>query len=142
MSMVEIISNVIKKRDYNYHKYHYGPHDLKVTEYSTGKTRRQTAQENGVEFITLPKIAISDRIDLARDMFVRCLFDREKTKEGLTHLSKYRRVFNETLGDYVDRPHHDRASHSSDAYGYMGQAVNSLQPIDNNNGEFVSSPSR
>lgn len=81
MSMVEIINNVIKKKDYNYHRYHFGPHDLKVTEYSTGKTRRQTALENGVEFIAVPKIAISDRIDLARDMFVRCRFDKDKTRD-------------------------------------------------------------
>lgn len=43
--MLEIISSVVNAKDYKYAA-HRLPHDAEVHEYTTGKTRIETAREN------------------------------------------------------------------------------------------------
>lgn len=124
--MVEILNNIIKKKAYNYHGVFYGPHDMKVTEYANGKTRRQSAKDEGYEFEILPKTSISDGIDAVRDIFSRCRFDTEKTEEGRAMLAKYKKQWNETIAEYIDRPAKGRANHAADGFRYMAQAIGGM----------------
>ena len=46
---------VIKDKDYVY-KDHFAPHDIEVTDFGNGKTRREVAYQLGVRFKVVPKI--------------------------------------------------------------------------------------
>ncbi len=52
---------VIQSKDYIY-KDHYAPHDIEVTDFSNGKTRREVAYQLGVNFKVVPKISFEDGI--------------------------------------------------------------------------------
>ncbi|BCV03518.1 MAG: hypothetical protein CM15mV69_020 [Caudoviricetes sp.] len=48
---------MIKDKDYVY-KDHFAPHDIEVTDFSNGKTRREVAYQLGIRFRVVPKIPL------------------------------------------------------------------------------------
>ena len=83
------------KKGYHY-KEHILPHDVKVKELGTGKSRLETLDALGVNNISIaPKLSIDDGIQSARSMLNRCWFDEEKCGRGIEALRQYRREFDE-----------------------------------------------
>jgi phage terminase large subunit len=76
---------VLKEKPYVYGD-HYAPFDINVTELGSGKTRLHTAQELGINFRIVPRVAPDDGIDKARMLLGRCWFDKIKTERGLDAL--------------------------------------------------------
>jgi len=122
MSLIAILDTVIKPKPYKYWK-HFWPHDMKVTEYSSGKTRRQSAYDHWFTFEVLDKLAIRDWIDNVRTIFPRCFFDEEKTITWFNHLTRYRRKFNEKYGTFTDEAEKNWSQHAADAFRYMAMAI-------------------
>ena len=52
---------MLKQKDYVY-KEHYAPHDIEVTDFGNGKTRREVAYQLGIRFKVVPKIPLEDVI--------------------------------------------------------------------------------
>jgi hypothetical protein len=52
-----IFIEVVNSKGYIY-KDHFAPHDIEVTEFSNGKTRREVAYQLGVRFKVVPKNSI------------------------------------------------------------------------------------
>ena len=48
---------IIKDKDYVY-KDHFAPHDIEVTDFGNGKTRREVAYQLGIRFKVVPKICL------------------------------------------------------------------------------------
>lgn len=105
----------LNKRQYVYGK-HYGPHDLKVRELSTGQTRLQAACKLGLSFTVVAKHMVEDGIEAVRNVLPQCWFDYDKCGPGIEALKSYRKEWNETMKCYSSTPLHDWASHAADAF--------------------------
>lgn len=99
---------------------HILPHDVRVRELGTGKSRLETLQELGMRPITIaPQIGVDDGIQSVRNFLDTCWFDAEKCDEGLNALRQYRRDYSEQRESYNNRPLHNWASHGADAFRYL-----------------------
>ena len=118
---------------------HYGPHDLEVHEYSTGKTRYGIALAGvtapdgrellkGLRFTVIPRGPIEDGIAAARSLLGRCVFDATRCQEGLDALRSYRREWDEKRQSFAAHPAHDWASNGADAWRYL--AVGLQRPLE------------
>lgn len=106
-----------KERHYVYGK-HFAPHDIKQKEFTTGKTRLETARRMGVDFEVVSSISLDDGIDLARAFFVRLWVDKLYCEVFLDLIGQYKYVFDEKRGMNTRAPAHDFTSHSADMLRY------------------------
>ena len=116
---------VIKDKDYIYGE-HFAPHDIEVTEFSTGKTRLDVAYQLGVRFRILPKLPLEDGIHSTKMVLPRCWFDIENTKPLIDALRQYHRKYNEKIKMFSNKPVKDWSSHACDAARYMAISINDL----------------
>lgn len=98
---------------------HYAPHDIKVRELGTGKTRWQTAKELGITFRIVEKHEIADGIEQVRNLLPRVWFDEVKADALIESLKSYRKQWNELLKCYSSTPLHDWSSHFADCFRYF-----------------------
>ncbi len=111
-------ASVLTAKGYHYGS-HYAPHDIRVRELGSGRSRIETAASLGIKFKIAPDVDVEDGIHAARMIFPRCWFDAEKTKPGLEALQHYRRDYNQRLNEFKATPVHDWASHAADAFRYL-----------------------
>lgn len=108
----------LAEKPYVYGK-HYAPHDIKVKELGTGKTRWQTANELGIRFSIVEKHEISDGIEAVRNLLPRVWFDEEKCGHLVEALKSYRKEWNDQMKCYSSTPLHDWSSHPADMFRYF-----------------------
>lgn len=114
---------VLQDRGYNYDE-HCLPHDADYEQQAAARTIRQQLQDairdnpklgNVVRVVPrIPKKALG--IDAARSIFGQCVFDKDKTKDGLQCLRHYAYARDESTGRVSKEPKHDIWSHGSDAF--------------------------
>lgn len=106
--------------------YAYGddwvPHDAKVRELGTGKTRIETLQELGRKPRLVPAHTLMDGINAVRQTLPKCWFDEERTEYGLDALRQYRSEYDEKALVFHDKPRHDWTSHAADSFRYLAMA--------------------
>ena len=95
---------------------HWAPHDIKVRELGTGKSRWETALRMGIRFDICPKLDLMDGIEACRQILPISFFDEEKCKEGLRALNEYTKEFDDKKGIYKNKPLHNWASHAADSF--------------------------
>ena len=108
-----------KYRDYT----HILPHDVQVRELQTGKSRYEFLTDAGLNIDIAPKSGVEDGIMAVRKMLPNCYFNKDTTKFGVECLRNYRRVFNEKLNVYQEKPLHDWSSHCADAFRYLAVGI-------------------
>jgi hypothetical protein len=118
-------AKVLDDKGYKYGT-HIAPHDIRVRELGTGKSRLEIARGLGIRFDIAPNIPVQDGINAVRSILPSFWFDEEKCGPGIESLRHYRRVFNERMNDFTPRPLHDWTSHAVDAFRYF--AVGYRQP--------------
>jgi len=116
---------VVKDKDYVYGE-HFAPHDIEVTEFSTGKTRREVAYQLGIRFKILPKINLEDGIHSLKMVLPKCWFDGENTKPLVDALRHHHRKYNEKMKMFSNKPVKDWSSHAADAARYMALSITDL----------------
>lgn len=97
----------------------YGPHDIAVKEYTTGKARIEAAREVGFKFIPVQKHAREDGIDHTRSFLPKCWFDKERCHRGINSLKCYTKEWDQARQVFKPTPNHDWASHAADAFRYL-----------------------
>jgi len=106
--------------------YRYGddwvPHDAKVRELGTGRTRVETLISLNRNPKVVPDHKIFDGINAARMTLPRVWFDRIRCKDGIEALRQYRAEFDEKTHSFKDNPRHDWSSHTADAFRYLCMA--------------------
>ena len=104
---------------------HYGPHDLNVREFSTGKTRYEAAQDMGFNFNIIGKFSLDEGINQAR-RFLRSLYvlNTPATQMFLDAVAQYTRQYNAKTKVYTDKPLHNFASHPADMLRYAALGWN------------------
>lgn len=112
-------AKVLREKPYIYSKRNIFPHDMEVKELGTGKTRRQTLKDLGIEGIVLPKLAVIEGIHSVRQILPRCRFDEKKCARGVEALQMYRKIYNDKTKIYSPSPLHDWTSHAADAFRYF-----------------------
>ena len=112
-------AKVLFEKGYHYEA-HIMPHDVRVKELGTGKSRLETLENLGIHNIEIaPRLSIDDGIQATRSMLNRCWFDEEKCERGIEALLQYRREFDEKLKSWRGRPLHDWTSHGADSFRYL-----------------------
>ena len=107
---------------------HIGPHDIKVTEFGTGMSRVEIAQQNyGLAFEVAPKLSIADGIEASRRILSSCCFNSLKCEIGLSRLTNYRKQFDDKRQIFVARPEHDDSSHGADSFRTFAVACNLIE---------------
>lgn len=120
-------AQVLRSKGYTYGT-HYAPQDIQVREFSSGRSRWETARTLGITFQMAPNVPVEDGIHAVRMLLPRCYFDEDKTKAGRETLQHYRRDYNQRLNEFKATPVHDWASHGADAFRYLAVALKT--PID------------
>lgn len=106
---------------------HVAPHDIGVHEWGTGMSRMEQADQLGLHFETAPKLAVMDGIEAVRSVLPLCWFDEGNCEKGIAGLQNYRKEWDDKNGVWKNRPAHDDASHSADAFRTFAIALRDIQ---------------
>jgi hypothetical protein len=108
----------IKDNDYSKAE-HILPHDVRVRELGTGKSRLEMLEDSGLQVKIAPRMGLDDGIQAVRRLLPRCWFNVPKVQNGLNCLRNYRRDYDEKRKIFFERPLHDWSSHGSDSFRYL-----------------------
>lgn len=104
------------------------PHDAKVTDWASDKTRLRQMQEHGLNPFVTQSISIENGINAVRTILGICEFDQEACSEGIKVLKNYRKEWDENLSCFKASPRHDWASHGADAFRYLAINADTTKP--------------
>jgi hypothetical protein len=104
------------------------PHDAKVRELGTGRTRVETLLTLGRKPKLIPSHTIMDGINAARVGFPRFWFDSIRCKPGLEALRQYHAEYDGKAKTFKTTPKHDWTSHAADAFRYAAMAWREMKP--------------
>lgn len=104
------------------------PHDAKVKELGTGRTRVETLIELGRKPRLVPDHTVMDGINAGRMIMKQCWFDATLCADGIEALRQYKADYDEKLRTFKNEPRHDWASHSADAFRYLAMAYREIVP--------------
>jgi hypothetical protein len=105
----------------------YVPHDAKIRDYGTGRTRIETMIGSGLIPELVPDHRLEDGINSAKILLKHCWFNEEKTREGCEALRQYHATFDEKTRAFSNKPHPDWTSHCADAFRYVCMAYKQLE---------------
>tara|TARA_R110000782_G_scaffold154363_2_gene246735 strand:- start:1351 stop:1884 length:534 start_codon:yes stop_codon:yes gene_type:complete len=119
---------VMEEMPYTYWGDDYLPHDAKVRELGTGRTRAETLINMGRKPRIVPMHKVDDGINAARLLLDHCYFDEEKCENGLNALRNYQREWDDVKRVFKRNPLHNWASHASDSFRYLAMAYKNIKP--------------
>ncbi len=124
---VSVLKERIKSCGYSYEK-HILPHDVKVTELQTNKTRLATLRKLGMKNIkVLPRTKnVQNDIQRVREFIPKLAVDAEKASYIIKMFGRYTKKWDEVLGIFADKPLHDTWSNPADAVRYMVMSLGEL----------------
>lgn len=100
----------------------YVPHDARVKEWGSGKTRVETMQRYNLNPEVVPMATKLDGINAVRRTLPLCVFHSRCEDEGLPALEQYRREWDEEKKVFRASEVHDWTSHFADAFRYLSLA--------------------
>lgn len=104
------------------------PHDAKVRELGTGRTRVETMESLGLKPRLVPNAGLMDGINALRQSLPRMVFHPDCTA-GIEALEQYRREWDDEKRTFRASPLHDWTSHYADAARYLALAWRSEKPV-------------
>jgi hypothetical protein len=115
---------VLTDRKYVY-DCHFFPHDIKVRDFSTGKSRIETLASllRGQRIVVVPRLPVIDGIEAVRSVLPTCWFDEEKTSRLITALDEYRKEWDDKNEVFRDKPLHNWASNPADAMRIFASVI-------------------
>jgi len=117
---------ILKEKDYVY-KNHYAPHDIEVTEFGNGKTRREVAYQLGIRFKVVPKLPLEDGIHATTMTLPKCWIDTDHCKKLIDALRHYHRKYIDKNRMFRSKPVHDWSSHACDAMRYLSIGLEEIK---------------
>ena len=113
----------------------YLPHDARVRELGTGRTRAETMVNMGRRVRIVPNHKVMDGINAARLLLDRCYIDAGKCEQGLNMLRAYQREWDDKQRVFKKTPLHNFASHAADSFRYLAMAYKNLRPEEKQGGK-------
>lgn len=98
----------------------YVPHDAKIKEWGSGRTRVETMMRLGLRPDLVPLSTVADGINAARRLLPLCVF-HPRCEDGLAALEQYHREWNDETKSFRASAVHDWTSHFADAFRYLAQ---------------------
>jgi hypothetical protein len=108
------------------------PHDARVKEWGTGRTRVETMLTLGLSPQVVPQAGLMDGINALRRTLPRCIFHSRTEEVGISALEQYRREWDDEKKAFKANPLHDWTSHLADSARYMAMAWRTIRPEINN----------
>lgn len=105
------------------------PHDARVKEWGTGRTRVETMQGLGLHPQVVPLAGKLDGINAARKTLARCVFHPRTEDTGISALEQYRREWDDDKKTFKASEVHDWSSHLADAFRYLAMAWREIPAI-------------
>jgi len=100
----------------------YVPHDAKVKEFGTGRTRVETMASMGLRPVLVPQASLDDGINAVRRSLPLCIFHPRTEHGGIEALEQYRREWDDERKCFKPNAVHDWTSHPADAFRYLAQS--------------------
>ncbi len=91
------------------------PHDAKVREWGTGKSRIEQMVGKGFRPRIVTRLDLGDGINATRALISMGTFDAAGCSDGIAVLKNYKRQWNDRTGAWMSQPLHNEASHGADA---------------------------
>lgn len=105
------------------------PHDAKVQEWGTGRTRVEAMQMLGLHPQLVPMASKLDGIQAARTTLARCIFHPRTEEVGVSALEQYRREWDDVRKTFKANEVHDWTSHLADAFRYLALSWRSVPAL-------------
>lgn len=121
---IEHYAKVLHSKPYRY-EWDFVPHDARVREFGTGRTRIETMVSHKLKPKLVPESKVDDRINALRLLFPRIWFDSKLG--GLEALRQYRADYDDKKRAFKDTPLHDWSSHAADSATYMAMAYREMK---------------
>ena len=118
------------------------PHDARVRELGTGRTRVETLLKMGRKPRVVPLHKVDDGINACRLLLQNpnVFFDAVGCEAGLNALRSYSREWDDRKRVFKRSPKHDWSSHYSDAFRILAMSYKNLGYMLNNDGVDDSTP--
>lgn len=100
----------------------YVPHDAKIKEWGSGRTRVETMQRMGLRPMLVPLASIDDGINAVRRTLPLCVFHPRCEAGGISALEQYRREWDDEKKAFRASAVHDWTSHPADAFRYLAMS--------------------
>ena len=100
----------------------YVPHDAKVKEWGTGKTRVETMREYDLNPVLIPEAYKLDGINAVRKALAVTVFDPACEEKGVAALEQYRREWDDEKKTFRASEVRDWTTHLADAFRYLALA--------------------
>lgn len=104
------------------------PHDARVKEWGSGRTRVETMQQLGLNPVVVPMATFMDGISAVRRTLPRCVFHARCEDMGIAALEQYRREWDDERKTFKATDVHDWASHPAAAFRYLSLAWRTIRP--------------
>ena len=114
--------NQLQTRKYNYGQ-HVFPHDVAVSELTTGKSRKEVLERLGIKVTPAPKLRVEDGIQQVRTVLKQAWFDATKCKRGIEALKLYRTEWDDKNKTFRANAVHDWTSHPADSMRYAALGI-------------------
>jgi hypothetical protein len=99
------------------------PHDIKVRELLSGRSRLELLEDLGFDVRIAPSVSVDEGLYAAERLLARCHFDLKHADLGIDRLRGYRRDVK------TGKPVHDDSSHGADAFRYLALALTDSGPV-------------
>lgn len=98
------------------------PHDAKIKEWGSGRTRVETMKSYGLNPQLVTNATKMDGINAARQTLARCVFHPRCEDPGLSALEQYRREWDDEKKAFKETEVRDWTTHLADAFRYLSLA--------------------
>jgi phage terminase large subunit len=98
------------------------PHDAKVKEWGSGKTRVETMEQLGLNPMLVPMASFQDGINAVRRTLPLCVFHPRCEETGISALEQYRREWDDEKKAFRQSDVHDWTAHPAAAFRYLSLA--------------------
>jgi phage terminase large subunit len=105
------------------------PHDAKVKEWGTGRTRVEAMQALHLKPQLVALAGKLDGIQAARSTLARCIFHPRTEEKGIAALEQYRREWDDEKKTFRANEVHDWTSHLADAFRYLAMAWRTIPVV-------------
>jgi hypothetical protein len=104
------------------------PHDAKVKEWGSGRTRVETMASLGLRPMLVPLSTVEDGINAVRRLLPLCIFHPRCEEGGISALEQYRREWDDDRKCFKPTALHDWTSHPADAFRYLAMSYKPAPP--------------
>jgi len=106
----------------------YVPHDAKVKEWGSGRTRVETMSALGLNPMLVPLSTIEDGINAVRRLLPLCVFHPRCEEGGISALEQYQREWDDDNKCFKKTALHNWCSHPADAFRYLAMSYKPAPP--------------